>query len=214
MVCVVSLSFSRLSSPCDVARFGIKFTTTVTDLWKNVLNIVSFFNEAADTISKSNVQKPDFSFQFFEWVSIKSRSTYVYNIYINIETGCIGNMSNRICIKSRWQFWMQLYSNCNLITRDPSLPQTSFTLSGDRILSRLLLLQQWNRQLLRIFENDVITRFIDNFSFEQCSYLPRVNIHIRSEWAQIDLLSHVGNNKSRPFLLNRNGQFEYVTIGI
>ncbi len=116
MVCVVSLSFSRLSSPCDVARFGIKLTITVTDLWKNVLNIVSFFNEAADTISKSNVQKPDFSFQFFEWVSIKSRSTYVYNIYINIETGWIGNMSNRICIKSRWQFWMQLYSNCNLIT--------------------------------------------------------------------------------------------------
>jgi hypothetical protein len=147
--------------------------------WISFLFLMKLQTQYQSLTSKNQ----NFSFQFFEWVSIKSRSTYVYNIYINIETGCIGNMSNRICIKSRWQFWMQLYSNCNLITRDPSLPQTSFTLSGDRILSRLLLLQQWNRQLLRIFENDVITRFIDNFSFEQCSiyrestYIYAVNEH-------------------------------------
>lgn len=121
----------------------------------------------------------NFSFQFFEWVSIKSRSTYVYNIYINIETGCIGNMSNRICIKSRWQFWMQLYSNCNLITRDPSLPQTSFTLSGDRILSRFVFTAATVKSsAVAYIWKWCYNTFYWQFFFWAVQHLPRVNIYI------------------------------------
>ena len=146
--------------------------------WISFLFLMKLQTQYQSLTSKN----PIFHFNFLNEFQL-SRGVHIYTIfiYINIETGCIGNMSNRICIKSRWQFWMQLYSNCNLITRDPSLPQTSFTLSGDRILSRLLLLQQWNRQLLRIFENDVITRFIDNFSFEQCSIYPE-STYTYTQW--------------------------------
>lgn len=147
--------------------------------WISFLFLMKLQTQYQSLTSKNQ----NFSFQFFEWVSIKSRSTYIYNLYLYQYRN--------------WLHWKYVKQNLHQIPL-AILDAVIFKLQFDYVIHHYhkhlslclgiescqglyLLLQQWNRQLLRIFENDVITRFIDNFSFEQCSIYPE-STYTYTQW--------------------------------